>query len=95
MERLLHEVLGPTLARLPAQSVFTAHLSSVLRTMALDGRGIAWLPQSLIADDVAAGRLVEAGPREWCIPMEVRLYRDRVALGKAGEDFWTAVCAAA
>lgn len=95
MDRLLHEVLGPALARLPAHSAFTAQLSSVLRTMALDGRGIAWLPHSLIAEDLAAGRLVEAGPREWCIPMEVRLYRDRAPLGKAGEDFWTAVCAAA
>lgn len=95
MDRLLHEVLGPALAGLPAHSAFTAQLSSVLRTMALDGRGIAWLPQSLIAEDLAAGRLVEAGPREWCIPMEVRLYRDRAPLGKAGEDFWTAVCASA
>ncbi|WP_332672062.1 LysR substrate-binding domain-containing protein [Aromatoleum sp.] len=95
MDRLLHEVLGPKLARLPAHSAFTAHLSSVLRTMALDGRGIAWLPDSLVADDVAAGRLVEAGAREWSIPMEVRLYRDRAPLGQAGEDFWAAVAAAA
>lgn len=64
MDRLLNEVLGPALARLPAHSAFTAQLSSVLRTMALDGRGIAWLPQSLIAEDLDAGRLVEAGPRE-------------------------------
>ncbi len=95
MDRLLHEVLGPALARLPTHSAFATQLSSVLRTMALDGRGIAWLPHSLIAEDVTAGRLVEAGPREWSIPMEVRLHRDRAPLGKAGEDFWTAVCAAA
>jgi len=95
MDRLLNEVLGRELATLPAHSAFTAQLSSVLRTMALDGRGVAWLPQSLVADDLAAGRLVEAGARQWSIPMEVRLYRDRAPLGKAGEDFWTAVCATA
>ena len=56
--RILREVRGAALERCPVQSVFTAHLASVLRTMALDGRGMAWLPRSLIRDDVAAGRLV-------------------------------------
>jgi DNA-binding transcriptional LysR family regulator len=30
--------------------------------MAMDGRGMAWLPQTLIRDDLAAGRLIEAAP---------------------------------
>jgi DNA-binding transcriptional LysR family regulator len=61
--------------------------------MALDGRGLAWLPQTLIAEDLASSRLVEAAPEDWCIEMEIRLYRDRSPLGRAGEDFWTAVLA--
>ena len=88
--RILHAVHGPALDRLPAQAVFTAHLASVLRTMALDGRGVAWLPQTLAGDDLASGRLVEAGPAAWRIAMEVRLYRDRGRLGQAGEAFWKA-----
>lgn len=91
--RILREVRGPALDRSPAHNVFTAHLASVLRTMALDGRGIAWLPQTLIADDLASGRLVEAAAPDWRIEMELRLFRDRAPLGKAGEEFWTAVCA--
>ena len=70
-----------------------AHLASVLRTMALDGRGMAWLPRTLIQEDLDTGRLVEAAPRDWCVEMEVRLYRDRVPMGKAAEDFWAAACA--
>src|SRR5687767_4759825 len=62
--RILREVHGTALERRPAQSVFTAHLASVLRSMALDGRGMAWLPQTLIRDDVTSGRLVEAAPQE-------------------------------
>jgi DNA-binding transcriptional LysR family regulator len=73
------------------RSVFKAHLASVLRTMTLDGRGMAWLPRTLIADDLAAGRLVEAGPSDWFIDLEIRLYRDRSALGKAAEEFWATV----
>ena len=93
--RILREVRGAALERCPAQSVFTAHLASVLRTMALDGRGMAWLPQTLIAEDLVSGRLIEAAPQEWNIEMEIRLYRDRSPLGKAAEDFWAAVCAIA
>jgi DNA-binding transcriptional LysR family regulator len=93
--RILREVHGAALERCPSHSVFTAHLASVLRTMALDGRGMAWLPQTLIRDDLASGRLIEAAPREWTIDMEIRLYRDRSPMGKSAEGFWAAVCAAA
>lgn len=92
--RILREVRGTALERCPAHSIFTAHLASVLRTMALDGRGIAWLPQTLIRDDLASGRLIEAAPTEWTIELEIRLYRDRASLGAAAEKFWSTVCAA-
>ncbi|PLC50083.1 hypothetical protein CR159_08710 [Pollutimonas subterranea] len=90
--RILHQILGPELDRLSIQTVFTAHLASVLRPMVLSGRGIAWLPQSLVADDLHAGRLVLAGPEQWHIPLQVRLYRDRSTLSQAAEMFWQAVC---
>ncbi|RTZ43396.1 LysR family transcriptional regulator [Candidimonas sp. SYP-B2681] len=91
--RILHQILGPQLDRLSIQTVFTAHLASVLRPMVLSGRGIAWLPQSLIADDLDAKRLVLAGPEQWQIPLQVRLYRDRSKLSQTAEGFWEAVCA--
>jgi len=89
--RILRDVRGPALDRWPAQGVIQAHLASVLRTMTLDGRGMAWLPQTLIADDLLAGRLVEAAPSEWQVELEIRLYRDRSPLGRAAEDFWASV----
>ena len=93
--RILRDVRGAALEHWPAQNVLHAHLASVLRIMALDGRGMAWLPQTLIAEDLASGRLIEAAPQDWWIEMEVRLYRDRSPLGKAAEDFWAAVRVAA
>ncbi|MET0312677.1 MAG: LysR substrate-binding domain-containing protein [Burkholderiaceae bacterium] len=71
-----------------AVPAFTAHLASVLKTMALDGRGIAWLPQSLVADEIAAGRLVAAAPAKANVELEVRLSRHRDALPPAAEAFW-------
>ncbi|MFT3954274.1 MAG: LysR substrate-binding domain-containing protein [Piscinibacter sp.] len=92
--RILKELKGPALDRMQVHQVLTAHLASVLRTMALDRRGLAWLPRLLVDDDIASGRLVVAAPDEWRIELQIRLYRQRGASGKAAEAFWQAASAA-
>lgn len=92
--RIVRAVVGARVDAMPSHVAFTAHLASVLRTMALDGRGVAWLPQTLVDDDMAAGRLVAAAGDDWHIPLEVRLYRDRRPAGNAAEAFWSAATAA-
>jgi DNA-binding transcriptional LysR family regulator len=92
--RIVRAVAGRRLDALALRAAFTAHLASVLRTMALDGRGIAWLPQTLVEDDVAAGRLVAAGGGDWTIPLEIRLYRHRGPAGTAAEAFWSGAAGA-
>lgn len=74
-----------------SEPVFTAHLASVLKTMALDGRGVAWLPLSLIAEELAEGRLVAAGGPEWAIELDIRLFRSNAAAPPAAENFWRKV----
>jgi LysR family transcriptional regulator, hypochlorite-specific transcription factor HypT len=88
--RIVRQVLGPELAGAGWQPVFTAHLASVLRSMALDGRGLAWLPQSLVREDLQAQRLEVSGPAHWRIPVEIRLVRDATPLGPHAEAFWQA-----
>lgn len=88
--RILQATQAQALARLGAKVVFTAHLASVLKTMALDGRGIAWLPQSLAGEELAAGRLVTAGAQPWNVTLEIRLYRAPGPLGPAALAFWKA-----
>lgn len=46
-----------------------------LRQMAIEGHGMAWLPESLVSTDLEDGRLVRAGDGSWCIDMAVRLHR--------------------
>ena len=86
--RILRRVLGQRLQRLPATTVFTAHLASVLKPMALDGRGVAWLPRSLIAGELASGQLVPAGTEDWSVELDIRLYRPQAPIGEAAEHFW-------
>ncbi|WP_424135224.1 LysR family transcriptional regulator [Roseomonas chloroacetimidivorans] len=76
--------------------VFTAHHAATLRTMARGGRGIAWLPESLVAEDLAAGALRRAAPPALEVPLDICLIRPAAALGAAGEAFWAlATCPAA
>lgn len=86
--RIISSVLNSQKRESGLQAVFTAHLASVLRTMVIDGRGIAWLPKTLIEDDLQQGLLVAAGGQEWNIPVSVSLYRDLKLTGKAAENFW-------
>lgn len=90
--RIVRKVHGSALDRLAVRTVFTAHLASVLRTMVLDGRGLAWLPRTLIADDLATGRLVSAGADKWQVALDIRLYRDRAVISPSAQSFWEAAC---
>lgn len=48
-------------------------MAEALRAMARQGLGMAWLPQSLIEDDLTLGRLVRLGE---AFEMDVRIYRN-------------------
>lgn len=89
--RILRETRYAALEKLSTQTFFTAHLASVLRTMVLDGRGIAWLPKSLVDEDLASSRLVPAASHEWYVDLEIRLYRDRKPMGRAAAALWEVV----
>lgn len=67
---------------------FSSHHALLLKTMALEGRGLAWLPRSLIAAELAQGTLVPAGGAEWQIPVDIRLYRQAGPLSAAAEALW-------
>jgi LysR family transcriptional regulator, hypochlorite-specific transcription factor HypT len=69
--------------------VFTSHVATVLTGMARNGRGLAWLPLSLIDNYLASGELVRAGGEEWEIPIIIRIFRPRLRQSPAAERFWT------
>lgn len=69
--------------------VFVSHLAAALRTMARDGRGVAWLPMSLVAADLADGSLVRAGDPGRDIAVGIRLFRPATMQSPAAESFWS------
>ncbi|MBL8312079.1 MAG: LysR family transcriptional regulator [Burkholderiales bacterium] len=89
--QIMHAILGEALGKprgVTTRNVFTAHHAVLLKTMAMEGRGVAWLPTSLIAAELASGALVRASDDTWTVPIEVRLFRPRVALSDAAEALW-------
>jgi DNA-binding transcriptional LysR family regulator len=76
----------------PKDPVFASHLANVLTAMARDGRGVAWAPESLVAQDVEAGRLVVLIDEGEPIPLEIRVFRLRARLSPSAETLWTRIC---
>lgn len=71
------------------QVTFVAHIAALLRAMAREGRGVAWMPLTLVGPDLARGELVPAGDETWNIPVEIRLFRQRGRLSPAAEALWS------
>jgi DNA-binding transcriptional LysR family regulator len=72
----------------PVSVVFTAHNGILLKTMALEGRGVAWLPMSLVEEELRSGKLVDAASGGHRVPIEIRLYRQRAGMTAAAEALW-------
>jgi DNA-binding transcriptional LysR family regulator len=89
--RMVRVLRSAMLDKAGAEPVFTAHLGVVLKSMALDGRGVAWLPASLIRDELQDGRLVEAAPPDWRIELDICLLRSRSTAAPTAEAFWHAL----
>jgi LysR family transcriptional regulator, hypochlorite-specific transcription factor HypT len=71
--------------------VFTSPLAAALQTMARQGQGMAWLPRTMAAEDLASGRLVDAGGGSFSIEVQIRLFRPKRRQSNAAEAFWKAM----
>lgn len=86
------EVTQRSFAQPPAlDTVFTSPLAAALHTMSRQGLGIAWLPRTMAAEDLATGKLVDAGNGGFSIALEIRLIRPLRRQSIAAENFWAAV----
>ena len=68
--------------------VYENTMAGALRIRARDGSGVAWLPHSLVAPDIEAGFLVPTGKDEWCIDLDIRLFRNSENTNRFTRDIW-------
>ena len=62
-------------------------MAEALKFMALEGHGLAWLPRSLVARELAEGHLIAAGEET---ALEIRLYRNAGHRRAAVAALWEA-----
>jgi DNA-binding transcriptional LysR family regulator len=63
---------GPSASVL--ERCYEADMAMLLMRMAIEGYGVAWLPQSAVIDELQRGQLVKAGGDEWSTRLEIRSY---------------------
>lgn len=75
-------------------TIFESYLVGVLKRMCCEGRGIAWLPEQQIIEELNSGKLVQAhnGSHEheatWSIDIDIKLFRARETLPDNAEQLW-------
>jgi DNA-binding transcriptional LysR family regulator len=69
---------------------YETDMAEGLKAMALEGHGVAFLPESAVLREVEAGRLACAGA-QYTETMEIRLYRERPVQGAAGKPLLDAL----
>ncbi|UPG74744.1 LysR substrate-binding domain-containing protein (plasmid) [Roseomonas gilardii subsp. gilardii] len=89
--RILEAMWRSNRDALSLDPVFTSPLAATLQTMARQGQGMAWLPQTMVAEDLASGHLVHAGDEGSAIGLEIRLFRPLRRQSRTAAAFWAAV----
>lgn len=84
------QAMAPMLNERPLPLNVTASntMCVALHSLARVGAGLAWIPESLVAEDLRTGELVVAGGPEWAFHVEARLYRARGSARPIVENVW-------
>jgi LysR family transcriptional regulator, hypochlorite-specific transcription factor HypT len=80
MARMAEVIVDEAPKRSYLRKVYETDMSEGLKAMALEGHGIAFLPESAVAREIKAGTLAlagGAGESGWAVTMEIRLYRHK------------------
>lgn len=67
--------------------IYENPMAEALKVMAITGRGVAWLPESSVQAELAAGTLVTLAPAA-TVDMRVRIYRSMEKVRPTVERLW-------
>jgi DNA-binding transcriptional LysR family regulator len=86
---------GPVLSILEANEhrqmldqCYESDLASALKSMAISGRGVAWLPHFSVKSEIVEGLLTIAGSMRWAAPIRINAYRAIEARSQDEEALW-------
>ncbi|WP_263147185.1 LysR substrate-binding domain-containing protein [Pseudomonas sp. RIT-PI-AD] len=73
---------------LRSTTVYETAMADSLKSMALQGLGVAWVPRLSITAELARGELAICGGEQWQVPLEIRLYRCALVRKAAVRLLW-------
>ncbi|MGE8496013.1 MAG: LysR substrate-binding domain-containing protein [Pseudomonas sp.] len=73
---------------LRSTTVYETAMADSLKSMALQGMGVAWVPRLCVTAELARGELLVCGGEQWQIPLEIRLHRCALVRKAAVRLLW-------
>ncbi|MFI8482307.1 LysR substrate-binding domain-containing protein [Pseudomonas sp. NPDC078700] len=73
---------------LRSTTVYETAMADSLKSMALQGMGVAWVPRLSVTAELNRGELVVCGGTAWQSPLEIRLYRCALVRKAAVRLLW-------
>ena len=89
--RVMRDALDRAKLSRQVEIVFESDMAEAIHDAARQGRGLAWLPQRLVADDLTGGRLVRVETPVGDLPLEIKLYRKRRNRRSVVQDVWSSI----
>jgi LysR family transcriptional regulator, hypochlorite-specific transcription factor HypT len=86
--RMVELILTEAAGQLHLNKRYETDMAESLKAMALEGHGIAFLPESAVVHEVRHRQLALAGDPMWGAEMEIRLYRERRTGKPIVERLW-------
>ncbi|GAA4014139.1 LysR family transcriptional regulator [Actimicrobium antarcticum] len=85
--RMVELILADAKRPLYLQKCYETDMAEGLKMMALEGRGVVFLPESAVTRELKQKRLARADgdQLEWRVDMEIRLYREKPSLQRPGK----------
>lgn len=73
---------------LRSTTVYETAMADSLKSMALQGLGVAWVPRLSVTAELSRGELLICGDEQWQVSLEIRLYRCALVRKPAVRRLW-------
>lgn len=73
---------------LNAEAIYVDSLVEAIKRRMMAGRGVAWMPETAIATELANGTVTPVGDETWCAPMTISAFANTRGFDPMTRDVW-------
>ena len=88
--RVTRLILENAVENLPLQLTYEDSIAAALKSAAVEGLGVAWLPQALVKSELLSAQLIDIshGDTAFIVPIDIKIYHGRRTETKSTKRFW-------